>query len=157
MCVVIYAIRQKKDKNKYYRRSKPGEPGGWVDGIQKASVWAGIRGPNHILFHVGRENADVVPITGLMQEGEYETVYYIRHKITGLFITNRKQRVHGNFYSKRWDNAGIWTRKHYAKQLLRSWETYCKWPTMLKYNLNIRREDHEIIKMPIFIPKKEML
>lgn len=150
-------VRQKKDRNKFYKRREGGKMGGWVDDPQDASVWTTYQGPHQVLAKVGKENAEIVNVTGLMQEGVYDTIYIIRHKITGDFVANRKHRNRGIFYSKRWDDAGIWTRPHHCKALIRAWESYCKHPSMVQYNLSINKNELQIIKLPVFVPPAESI
>lgn len=129
---------------------------GWVFGIQSCSIWGRRTGPAQVLSILGDDSAEIIAITGLMQEGKYDYVYAARNILTGQFVTNKKKRSKGEFYSKRWDDAGTWTRPQHVKVMIRSWVTFCKRECMLKYNLTIRAEEMEIIKMPIFIPPREI-
>jgi hypothetical protein len=155
--IILYVVRSKLNKNLYYKSRYKGKSGGWVDNVHRASIWGSYHGPHQVLSVVGKGNAEIVTITGLMQPGEYDTVYAIRHRITGQFVANRGHRVKGQFYTDKWDNAGIWTRPQHAKALIRGWSTYCKRPCMAQYNITVNPKELEIIKMPIFIPPKEVI
>lgn len=157
MSVIYYVVRQKKNTNKYYRRREGNKAGGWIDGPETASVWSTYQGPHQVIAQVGKDHAEIVPLTVLFQPGEYNTVYCVRNKITGQYVANKKHRNRGIFYSDRWDDAGLWTRVHHAKSLIRTWVPYCKHPSMLKYNLDIKAEELEIVKMPIFVPPMETI
>jgi hypothetical protein len=149
-------IRSKRNREQYYKRALARNCGGWVEGIKNASVWSNLRGPKHVLRILGKDYAEIVPITGLMQAGEYNNVFAIRHIITGQFVANKKHRNRGLFYTKIWADAGVWTKPHHAKTLIRTWPAYCKQEHMLQYNLTIKPEELEIIKMPVFVPPREI-
>ena len=157
MSVILYVVRQKKNKSLFYRARGSGATSGWVNDIEHASIYGTYQGPHQVMRIVGYENADIIAMTCLPQEGKYDTVYVVRHKTTGEFVANRKHRNRGIFYSKHWDDAGLWTRPQHVKAMIRAWERYCKHKSMLKYNLDIKGEELEIIKMPIFVPPMETI
>lgn len=148
----FYAIRSKKDPSLYYRAKRKCKDGGWVDKLKRASIWGSKTGPAQIIKALGSDYAELHHVSVFPQNGIEEAVYFIRHKITGEFVANRKHRVRGVFYSKRWDDAGIWCKIHHAKSLIRGWETY----TVFKH-LNIKREELEIFVLPVFVPPMEKI
>lgn len=157
MSLIYYVVQNKKNKSQFYKRREGGKAGGWVNGAQAASVWSSYQGPHQVVAQIGKEYAEIISITSMLQPGKYDTVYCIRHRITGAFVANRKHRNRGEFFSPYYDDAGLWTRIHHAKTVIRSWVRYCKHKSMLKYNLDIKAEELEIVKMPIFIPPMETI
>lgn len=148
----FYAIRNKKNHSQYYRAKRKCVSGGWVDKLKRASVWGSRTGPCQIIKMLGDEYAEIHHISVFPQNGIEQSVYLIRHRVTGQYVSNRNKRVQGNFYCNRWDDAGIWPKIHHAKATIRAWEKY----TVFKH-LNIKREELEILVLPVFVPPVEVI
>ncbi len=145
MSLIFYLVRNKRDKGQFYSNAR--KHGGWVTDIRKASIWGTKNGPHQVIKILGENFAEIVPMESHLRDGEYKSIYIIRHKVTGIYIANKPHRKRGVLFTSKYGCAGTWTLLCNAKTLIRSRATF--WDE--RYRLN--PDELEIIRMPVFIPR----
>lgn len=150
MSLIIYAIRNKRDRSKFYQsRTKGVRTSGWVDNIHRASLYSTLHGPSQVKKIVGEEFYELIMLNCTIREGTYRKLYMIRHKVTGHYICNKTLRKKKILTSESFYKAGTWTCLMHVKSLLKSYSS--KNPT----GMTLNPEEFEVITLPVFIPNLE--
>lgn len=152
MSLIFYVVRNKQNRSQFYQsRTKGLGRSGWVDNIYKASIYSNMTGPSQVKKIIGEDRFELVMINGTLRDGTYKSVYIIRNKFNGEYITNKNMRKKKEMFSTNFKHADTWTSASHAKSLIRAYSKTN--PTGILLN----PDDLEVIHMPVFIPDVEKL